>query len=414
MSSSVSESSRPKGILRPGMNAYGHSDGLERLSPTPTAPDLNTAEGRVRENEARTRRNDERVRRREAGEANVGEDESLLDLTPEADGSGYDGSGLGNGDGTVNLGAATGDTEDQFAVLASTLAAGGPNSHMAAFLLAMKLEGATRDRALEFLNTVASAASSQGLSGDKYKAASAGKDNGVLKEGPELKEGEAGRGIHTVGCRLVTLLRLGFHLPLTLCTDAAIEVVQMKPSLLVCKNQIDANGAKVAVVEPYAGWSDEISLSSEEWKDAWNNFLHVLPNTIEAAGVSRFQKHFDYLRNQECFATWFSAILRFDIKIHHMYFWAKSCTPFTPDSSAYIDQLNQIRHDMNSTAAPLAATPDAQALPLCTPVLSAGPQPITQVLSGVSIKERIITMYRADAFEEELRAVGLESAHFLL
>ncbi|KAI0646278.1 hypothetical protein C8Q79DRAFT_926285 [Trametes meyenii] len=339
MSSITADSCRPRGSIGLGQNAYTQS-GPERLSPTPIAPNLITTKGQIRENKVRIISTEERARIWESEGANAGEDEEMLNLASDD---------LGKENSIVSEPMASDVELDPFIVLTGTLAAGGKDMQLAAFMLAMRLEGSAREKALGLLNTLVG---SQATSGGETEAAYIGKAAPILEEGPELEDSDAGHRTRTLDYRLMALLRQGFHLPLTLCTNAAIEAVQMKPSLLVCMDLADANGTEVSMVDPYSGWPDESSLTSEEWKDAWSNLLHVLPSIIEPAGVSRFQKHFDLLRNQENFLWRFPAILKFDIKIRYTYFQAKKCTPFTPGSSAYIHQFYQIQLDMISDLAP--------------------------------------------------------------
>ncbi|KAH9852265.1 hypothetical protein C2E23DRAFT_683762, partial [Lenzites betulinus] len=167
----------------------------------------------------------------------------------------------------------------------------------------------------------------------------------LLVEGAEVSDDSAIIS-RQLDCRLITLVKLGFHLPLTLCTNAAIEAVQECPSLLVCKSQNDSKGTKVTVVDPSIGWPKENLLTSEEWKDAWVNFLKVLPSILAPSGVDRFRNHFEFLQGQENFSGRLGGILRFDMKIRHRYFWAKACTPFHIKSTKYLNEFNQIRTDV--------------------------------------------------------------------
>lgn len=285
-----------------------------------------TVEGLVAENEARTLRNQERSARRAAGEAGVDADEVMLELTPH--GTGHNGQ---------QPGPPPPIPEPMPASLMEAMKKGGEEARIAAFAWAMSMVGSARDKALEVLGNIYK---------HTPKDESKKTGSGLLQEGPEPVD-DAATPDWQLDCRLITLVKLGFHLPLTLCTNTAIELVQETPTLLVCKSQTDADSNKVTVVDPTNGWPRENTISSEEWKDAWANFLRVLPSILPASGVARFQAHFDFLQGQKNFLGRFAGILKFDMKIRYHYFWAGSCIPFSVDSLSYLLEFNQIRTDVS-------------------------------------------------------------------
>ncbi|KAI0348852.1 hypothetical protein OH77DRAFT_532772 [Trametes cingulata] len=344
MSGTTQSGVRPSGFMRQDMSAYtqpGNSASGPGSSQTAgTQPDFFSPEARVVENEARAMRNEERARRREAGEADVEEDEALLELEPSGPGLGEQSGGAGGTAGPSPMGS-----EFPVSVMAGLLGKGGDDARLSAFAWAMSLQGQEREKALEVLGSMfGKAAAVAEKSKETGKKAD---DDELLVEGPEVPEDLVDNG-RRLDCRLVTLIKLGFHLPFTLCTDAAIEAVLENPSRLVCKAQNDAKGAKVTVVDPYAGWPKETELSSEEWKDAWANFLKVLPEFLAPTGVERFRQHFEFLKGQDKFAVRFPAILRFDMKIRHRYFWGKKCAPFYPGSAKYVMEFQAIRDDVQA------------------------------------------------------------------
>ncbi|KAI0634366.1 hypothetical protein C8Q77DRAFT_746622 [Trametes polyzona] len=162
--------------------------------------------------------------------------------------------------------------------------------------------------------------------------------------------------MNRVDRRLVDLIELGFHLPLTLCTNEALEAVRMDPTRLVVKNLHDADRQKVAVVDVANGWPDEFSMCSEDWRDAWTNFLQILPEVLEPEGVERFRRHHDFLVKQPNFKVRFPAILRFDINIRRDYFWGRKCVPFYPGTPEYAAGLAQEQTDWSMEAVTRGAT----------------------------------------------------------
>ncbi|OJT04921.1 hypothetical protein TRAPUB_4263 [Trametes pubescens] len=327
MAGEESNGAPPEGMIRPNLGAYSQPD---RAPDGPGAggnsiqPDLTTTGGRITENEARVSRNESRSVRRDAGEEGVEADEELLELEETWGGGGGQRAEPRTqppAPVTEILGPAS---AAEAAALASLEAA-----PFNAFMLAMKQEGDLKEKALEYLQNIASG---------KKKS---DKHSGLLKEGPELPPDQRGRRSR-IDRRLITLLKLGFHLPLTLCTNEALEIVRAAPARLQCKTQSDIDGNKVIVVDPTAGWREELSLTPEEWRDAWTNLLQILPEVVPPEAVARFQKHHTYLVQQHSFHTLFPAILRFDIGIRHDYFWGAECTPFHPGDNEYVADLMKI------------------------------------------------------------------------
>ncbi|CDO75102.1 hypothetical protein BN946_scf185010.g27 [Trametes cinnabarina] len=356
------------------------------------------------ENEARARRNQERQVRREAGEEDVEEDEPLLELVPNA---------------TVDVPVIVGD-----------------NTAADVIWAALKEDGEVRAKALEAITAVFG-----GGSGARDKEKSGKAVPTLLTEAPVEPGEEDGLQRSRLDQRLLNVIGLGFHLPLTLCTNEAIEAVHRKPSLLQCKSQHDASGTKISVVDVTAGWPDEHDMSSEDWRDAWTNFLSVLPEILAPSGVDRMHQHYNYLVRHPNFRICFLAILRFDIRIRHDYFWGRvyrarplvlsaSSAPkadtapigaprpvsrTTPPSSPRQQRdVSYLRSQVMSSASPgtpaadlPARATDAPGAPEPTSALSVGPPVIMPVVSGASERDRIITTYRADALERELCRWGL-------
>lgn len=322
---------RPGGIDNRSSSAYNQAGGPDQArggNPNQPQPDLTTTQGRVIENEARARRNDERQARRDAGEENVEVDEPLLELVVErrsrepSNGPDLDGNRPGGlDDGTRGANGAGGTRlEDR---------------SLEAILEALKQDGDVRLKALDAIGAVLT---SSGNAREKEKDA---KPVGLLSEAPVVPGNPSGLQNNRVDQRLLNVVRLGFHLPLSLCTNDAIDAVRRKPSLLQCKNQHDASGAKISVVDVNAGWPDEHDMSSEEWRDAWTNYLLMLPEVLASEGVERLRAHHDFLVRQPNFTLCFPAILRFDVAVRHNYFWGRACIPFFPGSPEYVAAFMQ-------------------------------------------------------------------------
>ncbi|CDO71596.1 hypothetical protein BN946_scf184911.g66 [Trametes cinnabarina] len=451
MSGSGANAGPPGGVNTGNFGAYSHPNGPDRgWAPNPNGDGgarIRSTDERIRENEARSRRNDERQVRREAGEENIEEDEDLLEIEPNED---------------ERTQPTTQTLQSQ--VPGGTTSGGGG-------------EGSTPEgmnifvtQAIDLLDGV--------LNERKAKSS---KTLGKLEEAVEDPNARRGVRRKHLDRRLITLLKLGFHLPLTLCTNEAIELVRAQPTLLVDKRYTDSDGNKVTIVDVHAGWPDECEISSEDWKDAWANLLEVLPEVfLLPEAVERFRAHYEFLIRQTNFKVRFPAIRRFDIDIRHNYFWGKECWPFHPGSPEYVSDLIQCQNDiamermtlgdstrteeiadteraegevevaeetvagpfgggrMSSSTGPLclicatsghqppsaclgtqADEPRVEAghapeVPRRTSAPSAGPRAITPVVSGACERDRIITTYRAEAFEQELRRWGLWEKHHTL
>lgn len=319
----------PAGINRVEGGAYSQASGT---GGNEAQHDLTTTVGRVAENEARAARNVLRVFRREAGEEGVDADEVLLELEG-ADPSGGENEFL---EPITQTSATMSSQSEPLAGVAGTAQAGNI-THFEAFMLAMRQEGDLKDKALAYLQSLAPGA----------KKDAEEKDTGVLKESAAMAAEQRAARRNRIDRRLINLVKLGFHLPLTLCTNEALEIVRQSPARLTCKNQTDFSGAKVSVVDVTVGWPEESSLTSEEWRDAWTNYLTILPEVLEPEGVERFKRHHNFLVRQQNFSTRFPAILRFDIGIRHDYFWGKECVPFFPASHEYVAELAQIQSDIS-------------------------------------------------------------------
>ncbi|CDO69769.1 hypothetical protein BN946_scf184766.g14 [Trametes cinnabarina] len=445
MAGENSTGARPAGVNGQNLGAYSQPEQPDQ-APVGNQPlDLSTPAARVVENEARSRRNDERRVRRETGEASVEEDEPLLELVDgEPERQRDDRQSEGNTPGPETRGR----SERSLEVIWE----------------ALQQEGEARTRALEVIGAALGAPTTS-----REKDKDAAKVRALLTEAPVVEGAGCQLQRNRLDQRLLNVISLGFHLPLTLCTNDAIDAVRRKPALLQCKSQHDAWGNKISVVDVTAGWPDEYEMSSEDWRDAWTNFSQMLPEVLSPEGVLRMRQHYDYLVQHPYFRVCFTAILRFDIHIRHDYFWGKICKPFEvglPDyvaalmqeqnvvaleaSSSFLGRAQESRSSSSSRGPrfqPYDRPPDrghgavqgggfggdqrrgfndgsggrpfrtgrssVSAGPLCLICAKSGHRADrctqtrlpndTPVVSGACERDRIITTYRAEAFEAELR-----------
>lgn len=250
MSTPASSLGRPQGLDREGLGQY-RQEGTGHQQPGTVhsqTPDLTSPAARIAENEERVARNVLRQGRRDAGETDVEEDEQMLELVPVppelapgGENAQENTEGGGAGPGLPPVDAA--------------------NPAVQAFMAALQQEGEMKDKAMDLL---------QAMFVDKSKAS---RKRGRLTEATDVTPDAGGYRRYRVDHRLIDLVELGFHLPLTLCTNEAIEAVRLDPARLTVKNLHDADRQKVSVVDVSVGWPDEFSLCSEDWRDAWTNFL---------------------------------------------------------------------------------------------------------------------------------------------
>ncbi|KAL1936905.1 hypothetical protein VTO73DRAFT_4549 [Trametes versicolor] len=187
-----------------------------------------------------------------------------------------------------------------------------------------------------------------GNTGQTEKLKSSSKEDSepeLLQEGPDVPD-DMTSNTRLIDPRLITLVKLCFYLLLTLCTNVVMEAIKAVPLLLICKTQNDAKSNKITVIDPDVSWPWEHTLTLEEWKDTWANFLQALPEILLPTGVECMRSHFEFLHGQENFSVRFRAIVRFDVKIRHRYFWGKKCKPFHIGSTKYLDKFSNIRDDV--------------------------------------------------------------------
>ncbi|OBZ78926.1 hypothetical protein A0H81_01330 [Grifola frondosa] len=142
--------------------------------------------------------------------------------------------------------------------------------------------------------------------------------------------------------QLAAVLANKNHLPLTLCTSAAITEMNRNPSKLVYEKIHDANAVKRSILK-VSEWPLEAEMNAEDWRDAWPNFLVILERIASSVIVERFRAHFNWLCGVQDFKANYLAILQFDIELRRSYFTAETPVAFTVASDTYRESYRDCR-----------------------------------------------------------------------
>lgn len=137
---------------------------------------------------------------------------------------------------------------------------------------------------------------------------------------------------------VLDLLANRHHVPLSLCTNEAIQSMYAHPEKVKYMGIHDANGTKKNLLD-VSTWGAEENLSIEDWRDAWKNFLIVVEKMFEQKVLILFQDHFDFLCNSRHFKRSFETVLTFDIDIRRRFF-AGQYLPFAVGELSYVEELN--------------------------------------------------------------------------
>lgn len=139
---------------------------------------------------------------------------------------------------------------------------------------------------------------------------------------------------------LVTLLLNRHHLPLTLCTTAAVNDIATNPAAVRYTKVHDRWSVKRELIDT-SNWPSETSMSKEDWLDAYRNFDVVLREAADADVGKLFKDHFDFLCGRPEFRDSFPVILKFDIEVRRRFFvgsWKK----FDVGSVGYCQRINDV------------------------------------------------------------------------
>ena len=90
---------------------------------------------------------------------------------------------------------------------------------------------------------------------------------------------------------VVALLANGHHLPLTLCTTAALRLMGMDQSKVKYQKQYDNNGVRKELMDA-STWPNEAHMSKEDWRNGYDNFLSILKGVAHPKIVEVFPAHY--------------------------------------------------------------------------------------------------------------------------
>ncbi|KAI0087983.1 hypothetical protein BDY19DRAFT_906975 [Irpex rosettiformis] len=111
---------------------------------------------------------------------------------------------------------------------------------------------------------------------------------------------------------LLALLAHRHHLPLTMCTDAALKEIRSGYGIKYAK--VYNFKAEKAYLIDTSQWPEETSINVEDWHQAYRNFLVILEDTGNDSITTLFRAHYDHLCTREGLSTFFESVLEFDIE----------------------------------------------------------------------------------------------------
>ncbi len=170
--------------------------------------------------------------------------------------------------------------------------------------------------------------------------------------------------------RVIEMLSSGFYVPMTALTNESLRglhdgsKVKMTKSLARHASKTGAKGQHVLDIAVFPG---EISMSVEDWREAWQNFIRILPRICSgrhaAADIANLKAHYDHLTKLDYFRNEFDVVIRFDIWARTWWFTEDPTDrpEFSVATVGYLKRLNEIRlarmqERMNSMLAGVAAS----------------------------------------------------------
>ena len=123
--------------------------------------------------------------------------------------------------------------------------------------------------------------------------------------GPIYTDEEAIQNAHTVGIRgtLNTILQMAYgkaYIPLSMLTTAALNRIRSNDNLKYVKVP---NSAVKQTLNP-SQFGSEDDLSSDNWDQAYSNWLVLLKSIAENQVLEGWQQHRDAMRRDEDFSRW--------------------------------------------------------------------------------------------------------------
>lgn len=155
----------------------------------------------------------------------------------------------------------------------------------------------------------------------------------LLRENPDAPDMFAYRPLH-VDKRIITSLKHGFHVPLTMFTIQSMAAVNRHPWELHWEERCDGALNELACIDatPYPR---EDAMLPVDWREAYPYFLQALHAFLPRVEVARFRTHYEYLAGQRDFVRNFEAVLAFDISVRERYFRDKAWVAFEVGSAEY-------------------------------------------------------------------------------
>ncbi|GJF00467.1 hypothetical protein PsYK624_167550 [Phanerochaete sordida] len=141
------------------------------------------------------------------------------------------------------------------------------------------------------------------------------------------------------------------HLPMTACTNAAVKDVNENAQKYKPIKFTNALGVEQKLLN-LASLPSELEMTSEEWREAWENYLIVLQGIpgLEPKVVKMFKAHFEHLSRLTKLQNHLPAVLEFDSDTRRRFWTAARRITFTVGSSAYkarlTDFINERTHKM--------------------------------------------------------------------
>ncbi|GBE86646.1 hypothetical protein SCP_0905260 [Sparassis crispa] len=277
------------------------------------------------ENRERQARNSLRNVRRKGGEVDVSDDESLhmldgsddAELQPE---EGDDAPGEPSAPATSGPSRPKTPEQDSRALLAEV----------------MKMTPKGRGIALEMWK----AGAGRGIGAREDKSSESEAKGTLISEASEKQADLFESRLVDAHPQLIALLANGFHLPLSMCTTSSIREMHKHPEKIRYRKMHDGQGSKRELIDITA-WRAEDSLQPEEWRDAWRNYMEILPQVCEPAITKRLLEHFLWLCELDELNTMFAVILEFDIDVRRGYWLSKK--KFTVASPSYQAHFLKVR-----------------------------------------------------------------------
>lgn len=151
--------------------------------------------------------------------------------------------------------------------------------------------------------------------------------------------------------RLAELLQNFSHLPLSACTTAAIRDYNENPGKHKISKYSDGRGDEKKMLD-VSTFPAESTLSADEWRDAYQNFLDILRGVCTLDVTAAFEAHHLWLCRREDFNESFPGILEFDTELRRAFFIRDERVPFFVGSDAYANRFRDIqaRHTRTTLA----------------------------------------------------------------